>query len=833
MLLYFSLTLFASATLLFLVQPMIGKMILPRLGGTPAVWNTCMVFFQGVLLIGYGYTHFVSTYLGRRQQLVLQIALLIFPFLVLPYSLGNWAPPTEENPIFNVFWLLLGMVGLPFFVVSTSAPLLQKWFATTGHPASKDPYFLYGASNFGSLLALMAYPSVVEPSLPVDGQSQMWTYGYAVLAIFVAGCALLVARSPEMNYEPAPEPTPAPAPAPEVASAEGKPRRFRLQETGGGTLPTQPKPASAFEPDDLITWPRRLRWIGLAAAPSSLMLGTTTFLTTDIAAIPSFWVLPLGLYLITFILAFARWPVVWTRTPHTVVLYLQPCFLLLLLVKMLTLVAVPTVVEFSLHISSFFLTTLMCHGELAKDRPSAKKLTEFYLWLSVGGVVGGLFNALIAPMFFYVGIIEYPIAMAFACLLRPNMTEADMNDSTSVKPMIPGDSMASRATSLGYVLDVAAPILFGIAAYCLTFWGENKWLLERRYNITFLLIAVLAMSLRPLRFGLSVAAVIFAVMVYDRGFENLIFEGRGFFGPVRVREYHADEGRIYRTLIHGGINHGQQIYEPASERRSPITYFHPTNGIGEVFEFLGKSDFRLPTSIVGLGPDPWSQLVNLHSEPAYAVLGLGTGTLAVHAKAYQHVDFYEIDPMVKRLSWPDKASDPPVFTFVHDARLRHANIDIILGDGRLKIQEAPDKFYHIISLDAFSSDAIPVHLLTAEAVDLYLSKLTEGGILVFNATNRYVEIQPVLAAIALDRNLECLTCPDYGDAKIPEKYGADWVVLRRKTPNGFTNGGPPLRERLDKGREPGKRRWEDVQPLEGRIWTDSYSNLLSIMKWMR
>ncbi|HZZ82640.1 MAG TPA: hypothetical protein VFE62_29350, partial [Gemmataceae bacterium] len=330
MLLYFAVSLFASAILLFLVQPMIGKMILPQLGGTPAVWNTCMVFFQGVLLIGYGYTHMLATTQPTRRQVLIHGALLFLPFIVLPFSLGEWHPPTDSNPIFSLMGKLALMVGLPFFMVSTTAPLLQKWFHHTGHHAAKDPYFLYGASNFGSMLGLALYPTVMEPWLqlqaPQDAptwktQVMVWTIGYALFVALVIGCAIAVWMAISNRIE-TPEPTPESAipspPAPEqataVATSSAAASLTRRKARLTTSAPSEPAPAPEvapivqMAPNDDITWLRRIRWIGLAAVPSSLMLGVTSYMTTDIAAVAFFWIIPLALYLFTFILVFSRWP---------------------------------------------------------------------------------------------------------------------------------------------------------------------------------------------------------------------------------------------------------------------------------------------------------------------------------------------------------------------------------------------------------------------------------------------------------------------------------------------------------------------------------------------
>jgi hypothetical protein len=845
LLLYFAFTLFVSATLLFLVQPMVGKMVLPRLGGTPAVWNTCMVFFQAVLLVGYAYTHTLSTWQSRRRQILLQLAILLLPFLVLPISLGNWSPPAEHNPVLSVLWLLLGMVGLPFFVVATSAPLLQRWFSATGHRAARDPYFLYGASNLGSMLALLLYPVLIEPYFTLGSQTLLWTAGYGLLVLLVAGCGIMVWRQPAgVQAVPAPvaaKAAPSAPSAPQTAVTAAPSRRssrFRV-------------PAAAHEPVVVVgesrvselaerglTLGRRLRWIGLAAAPTSLMLGVTTYLTTDIAAIPLILIVPLALYLLTFILAFARWPVVWVGVPHTVLLLAQPCLLMFLILLMVAHVTLPSWLppwtEGALHVAVFFTTALVCHGELAKDRPAARHLTDFYLCMSAGGVLGGMFNALVAPQLFRLGVTEYYLAMMLACVLRPNIL--------AEKPLIPGDSNKDNATLPGRVLDVAIPVGIGVASYYMTRLGAS-WSVKP-YFMAAGAVMVLALAGHSVRFGLALGFLILGVEVYNRGQDPFIFEDRSFFGFVKVRKT-EEAHRVVHTLVHGGINHGSQIVEPEHRRRETITYFHPTGGIGQIFKKFSWPDARLPASLVGLGTDPLGVMVGLHSEPPYAVVGLGTGILAAHAKPGQHVVFYEIDPLVMRLSVPPEGEDPPYFYYVQDARDRGANLEIILGDGRLTLQKDPhvnplgpkenrklERYYHIIVLDAFSSDAIPVHLLTAEAIDLYLEKLADGGVLVFNVTNRYVDISPVLGRIAQEKGLTCLSFGDYSKDEegneVPDKFGSDWVVIQRKDyakGRRLVNGGPPLEERLN------MKRWEPTSVLDGPIWTDNYSNLLRVINW--
>jgi hypothetical protein len=631
-------------------------------------------------------------------------------------------------------------------------------------------------------------------------------------------------------------------------------------------------------------------------------------------------------------------------------LYLQPCFLLFLVLRIvshLSFPILPTFCDFSLNLAAFFTTTLVCHGELAKDRPSARHLTEFYLWMSFGGVLGGMFNALFAPVALPYGLIaaEYGLAMVVSCMVRPYLTQdvsearylgiprkiaeapAMLADSvlfvfgmttynaanTMNEPQPSGFSTAfvrflrrccPSSNLLEIILDFTVPIAFGYFAYVMLDIGNNEQqyfgiTFRRSYTMAVVVVLALAMAMRPVRFGLSVGALLLVVTLYDR--DARIFEDRGFFGPVRVREAiitvkdatgQEHEVPAMRTLIHGGIDHGRQLLWPPGKRREPVTYFHPTNGIGELFHKLtwgnppGKvgspehkewmeqnywtdapkkgqgesqgdwaqrhqewleafvaararfypADARMPASLVGLAAvSPWALVTGTQQQPPYAVIGLGAGTLAAHGQPFQWVDYYEIDPIIRRLSVPPPGGDEDdlIFYYVNDALKRGAKLDIKMGDGRLRLNEAPDRYYHAMLLDAFSSDAVPVHLLTREAVELYMDKLADGGVLIFNTTNRYVDLPPVLARIAEELNLECLYCPDYRAMNlpngehytIPEKYGADWVALRRR--GNFANGGPSLFDRLQVTED----RWRRQDPHPGRPWTDAYSNLLSVMRW--
>jgi hypothetical protein len=641
----YAITLFVSAFLLFLVQPMIGKMILPNLGGTPQVWNTCMVFFQTALLAGYAYTHTISTRAKLRVQLMIHGVLLFVPLLLL-FGLGDfrsrtvdWFPEPGANPILATLGLLALVVGLPFFVVATTAPLLQRWFSYSGHPAARDPYFLYGASNIGSFASLIAYPFLIEPLMALGDQSGLWAGGYVALLALVLMCAGLVWQSPEtvgLPQKDIKEEKPAPAPAPEPEKEAKKETGFKASSktTGGfkkggkpgfkkgGMKPSFKKEearpsgpittAPSVKLDDDVTPLRRLRWIGLAAVPSSMMLGVTTYITTDLSPIPLLWLIPLALYLLTFVLVFTRKPIVWTDLPHTVAVWVQP-FALILLIPSVALGASfgNMFMTIAVHITAFVITTLVCHGELAKDRPSTKHLTEFYLLMSVGGMVGGMFNALIAPLFFP-SVWEYSLAIFFAALLRPRLAEGDWLDEIFESFFSSGNKERGTA-STALLLDIVLPIVVLVVAGGLAL--ARRPIASSMGSVGFyvlfcgitLVLCIFLLS-RPIRFGLAIGAVLLVLGMSDAvgGREDIIYRDRSYFGILQVKlETNPDQGSgeyadgckdrpPYTTLIHGHINHGMCFLRPTSPEdwgnpekdftRLPTTYYHPKGPAGVVMQ---------------------------------------------------------------------------------------------------------------------------------------------------------------------------------------------------------------------------------------------------------
>ena len=735
MVLLFAVTLFLSSSLLFVVQPMIAKMVLPLLGGTPAVWNTCMVFFQGMLLAGYLYAHASTRWLRFKYQAILHIVLLAISVLALPVVVAaqHTEPPATGTPIGWLLGVLLITVGIPFFLVSSSGPLLQRWFSRTDHPRARDPYFLSVAGNIGSIFALLAYPTLLEPSLRLAEQSAIWTGGYIALVMLTAACFYLAYRQSSAH------------------------RAAGAEDANAATLTSGDGPG----------WRTRLHWIALAFVPSSLLLGVTTFLTTDVAAVPLLWIVPLVIYLLTFVLVFARRVLV----PHTLMMRMLPLWVLPLAWLIAFDTNLPVAIQAPIHLLTFFFAAMVCHGELAQRRPDGRYLTEFYLSMSVGGVLGGLFNALVAPLLFTT-ILEYPLALVLACALRPAR---------------PG----GVETPLARRLDFALPVIVGAFALGMMFLlnlSQSK--APHTLLLVFIVPAVLCFSFaaRPLRFALTAGALMLAGGTYAAAQEHASHRGRSFFGVHRVFDMPE---RNLRYLIHGGVIHGIQHLD-ARMRREPSTYFHKTGPIGQVFASFQQR----------------------HDRDRVGVIGLGIGTLAAYSQAGQQWTFYEIDPAIAEL-----ARDPRQFTYLSDSPARTR---VVLGDARIALAKEPARSFDVLVVDAFSSDSVPVHLLTREALQLYLQKLDEGGVLAFHITNSYLNLAPLIADLAHDAGLEVFVQHDLlADAEAVSlgKATSQWAVMARAA----DALGPLTRD----------GRWKRVPARSTpTTWTDDFSNPLSLVRWM-
>jgi spermidine synthase len=745
----FALTLLVGSGLLFLVQPMCAKMVLPLLGGSPGVWNTCMVFFQAGLLAGYAYAHAGPLWLGTRAHGIVHLGLLLAPLLLLPIALGQQPPDPAGSP---VLWLLEALVisaGLPFVMLASNAPLLQRWFAASGHVRARDPYFLYAASNLGSMAGLVGYPFLVEPNFSLTRQSSLWAAGYGVLAFLSFACAACFLL----------------------------PRRG--SGTGDGRLQIADRRLNSSLQSAICNLPSsssRLSWLVLALVPSSLMLSVTTFLTTDIAAIPLFWVVPLALYLLTFILVFSGNPLI----PHGVVLRWLPLVVLALVLVKLTEATEPAGVVLGVHLLGMFWICLACHGELARGRPAAEHLTEYYLWLALGGVLGGMFNALLAPKIF-TAIVEYPLMLVAACVLLPRQV-------AGAGPLI----SEPRERKKVMILDVVFPMLLGLGTVVLIVLGQKLAVEPGPMSVAVMFMAPMIVSYtfmeRPVRFGLGVAAVLLAATLYSGVHGRTVYRARSFFGVHQVTEA---EG--FRKLVHGNTVHGLQSLNPALQAE-PLGYYHRNGPIGQLFTAM-KDDPRLKR---------------------VALIGLGTGAMAAYARPGQHWTFLEIDPEVIRIA----SREARLFTYLHDAGKA---VDVRLGDGRLSLANSEERFGMIV-VDAFNSDSIPVHLLTREALQIYRSRLRPDGILAMHISNRYLDLEPVLANLAQDARppMECLIRTD---RELPERdkqagrLPALWAVLAN-SPDDL-----PLRRQA-------AFRWQAarVEPAL-HVWTDDFSNLFQVFKW--
>ncbi|TQV76307.1 fused MFS/spermidine synthase [Denitrobaculum tricleocarpae] len=738
----FALSLFMSALLLFSVQPMFAKMVLPSLGGAPGVWNTSMVFFQTVLLAGYAYAHFSVKLLGVRRQALLHLLVLSLAFIFLPISTAADAKPWVGQPELWLLWTLTSSLGLPFLAVAATAPLLQKWFSETGHVHAKDPYFLYGASNVGSLMALLGYPIFVEPFLALGEQSFTWMLGYGLLALLILACVFVARR-------------------------------------GDGALPETSSVPSGAAPQTLAYpgWPQRLHWIVLALVPSSLLLGVTTHISTDVAAVPLLWVVPLALYLLTFVIVFSRKPLL--RQEWMV--RLQPLVLIPLLASFIWSFSVS--IAAAVHLVAFFVTTMVCHGELARRRPDVAHLTEFYLWMSFGGMIGGFFAALIAPVVFN-SVIEYPLMIVIACWLRPSQQDG-------------GELSHVRRRKL--LTDASLPILlFAAMALAFPYLGvgpSDLGMVGSFIVFVFFALVVYGFAERPLRYALGAAAVFLAITTIDQP-TRMIDQERNFFGISRIAQ--SDDGQ-FNLLIHGTTLHGAQHVDPL-KWEEPLTYYQRSGPIGEVFVGLTAAG-RSPSKV--------------------GVIGLGVGTLACYREPGQNWTFFEIDPAMERI-----ARDPNYFRYLSSCA---ENASVVIGDARLSLQSEAGGKYDLIVLDAFSSDAIPVHLLNREALALYEAKLAPGGIIAFHISNRTLNLAPIVSRLAENAGLSGRSKFSGMVNRATYKTGSSWIVLARSDADlAF------LDVQVDDSgsKDENYVAWQDVSALpKGRLWTDDFSDILGALSW--
>lgn len=724
----FVVTICAGSFLLFLVQPMIARMALPRLGGAPSVWNSAMLVYQALLLGGYAYAHMLGRFPARRQALI-HLVLFLIAAIFLPIGLMGWQPPQDMEPALWVLWLLAASIGPLFFVVAAQAPLLQRWFALSD---GSDPYPLYAASNLGSFAGLIAYPLLVEPLLTLKAQSLLWSLCYGALFFLV------------------------------YASAR------RLPPGSAGEVTTQASDAPL--PDGR----RMLHWMALAAVPSGLMMSTSLYLTTDIVAMPLLWVLPLGLYLLSFSVAFAA-----RRGAADLSILIAPLVLLIgACIAFTGGIHFPVFIALGI-LAVLFVVAIALHARLYDLRPEPAHLTRFYLLMSVGGMVGGLFCALLAPLIFD-WTYEYPILLIAAALLLP------AREATLRLPRLLWEDARRRVwlVPLMLLLGLALSTLGGGLAL-----GDDTPPLVKSLGFC----AIIAMAILTLGQRFMTAAMLVYLMLCLSGWEKLSQSASGmltrsYFGVYGV----ANKSPTERILFHGTTLHGVQNLEPGHER-DPTSYYAPKSGVGLA---------------LGHAPDLFGGRARID------VVGLGAGTLACYARPGQAWRFYEIDPAMVAI-----ARDPADFSFLARCQPR---ADIVIGDARMTLARQSAGGADILVIDAFSSDSIPMHLLTREAMAIYGRRLAPRGLLLIHISNRYLDLRPVVAGDAVAGGWHA-RLRHYKPAKrdAGRRYAASiWVALSRD---------PAQLDRLVRvsGGEP----WDLLKPKPGfSAWTDDHASILPVLK---
>jgi len=710
---------FLSAALVFLVQPMFAKMATPLLGGAPNVWNVSLVCFQAALLLGYAYAHLLNHFVtSLRKQVGIHAALLVSAALVLPFQLsGALGDPDPSQPTLWLIGVFALSIAPPFAVIAATAPLIQSWYSRSGRADAHDPYHLYGASNIGSLIGLLAYPLLLEPLLPLAAQTVSWSIGYGALAVLLIASGL-IAYSTGGGAAPA------------LAATTVEPNAESIRESKSGL------------------WKQRLWWLACAFVPSSLLVGVTTHISTDIASVPFLWVAPLVIYISTFIIVFAKRPIISLEQSNR----LLPLGAAIAALGLSAITSPPIIVGLAIHLLVLFLAALVAHGAMADDRPEAKRLTEFYLIMSLGGVLGGAFNALLAPVLFS-SVIEYPLMLLAILLIRPNLRW-----------------MGEGRTRVWSLLAVAA--LCGALVLQMLGVTDAPTIYRILHFIAIISIVFAAKS----RMGPVIAAACaFGISAIGNPVGAGISD-RGFFGVVKI----VDREGV-RVLMHGTTSHGSQFLA-AEKALQPTTYYATETPIGQVF--------------------------NTHHTPGnVGVVGLGTGSVACYAQPDQAYVYYEIDPLVVKY-----AKDPAQFTYLSECT---PDAEIILGDGRLNLAAEPAGMYNLLLIDAFSSDSIPVHLMTVEAVELYLSRLSDDGLLVMHISNRHLDLSRIVARIA----------DQLGVAAYYQFYTANDDT---NNATGAASSQVVILARSERALDAIKAdsRWSLLETDGKRAWRDDYSNVI-------
>ena len=767
---------------------MVARMIVPLLGGAPAVWILCSLCFQALVLGGYFYAHMVGSRLPVRTQVMLQLALVASAFFVLPIVVDEHLVETltTKSRSLGLLVVLLRSVGLPFFVLSTTSPLLQRWYAELGET---DPYHLYAASNAGSMVALLGYPFAIEPFLALKEQSRLLHVAFAGYAVMVVVCAISALRK---KHPPRVDGTPTPAGvtmSEDIALEPGPLSKALVAEASPSSVSVLPSPVSeraARGPQPV--WRERLVWLALAFAPSSLLLGATEFVTTDLASVPLLWVVPLALYLASFIVAFAKKQVVSPSVASRALALLAAVVAISKLAEMLG----PAWLIVALHLVLLFVASVVCHRALALRRPHHTRLTEFYLLLSVGGVLGGAFNGLVAPVIFN-DLLEYPIAIALVCLARIAIERGAG----------PHEKTAARRKDIAYGLGLTA------ATFVLVKIGEHTNASPTHSVIWMYTLPVLVAffwSKRPVRYAVALGGIMLVGTIHGGLTGNTVHKERDFFGVLKVRR---DPTERFLILLSGSTIHGAQSLDPKAAHM-PLTYYYPTGPAGDV---LGP----LPVPGATAAPTPATPPVpELGERPAQriGVIGLGVGSLASYARPADAWTFFELNPRVIDIA-------KKYFTYLSNVPST-TSVVIEEGDARLRLREGPAARFDLLVLDAFSSDAIPLHLVTREALAIYRRALAPGGVLLAHISNRHVRLEPIFAALADDAGMLAIGRIDREvtpEEKEAEKTPSHWVVL--------STSDPALAAVLAKNKD-----WHRLAPPpKQKVWTDDFADVLSAMRF--
>ena len=733
----FAVAIFTSAALVFVVQPMVTKLVLPMLGGSPAVWNTAMVFFQTALLAGYGYAHLLQKVGSIKHQVGIHLALLLVAALLLPLRVNGLLG--DPDPAAPIMWLLATLtlsVGAPFAILSATAPLLQAWYARVrvGHADGQNPYVLYAASNLGSFLALLSYPILIEPLATLSGQRWGWSGGYVAFMLMVVALAFTVWRR-------------------------------RLDQTA------EPAQLEASAP---ISWREKGILVLLAAAPSSLMLGVTSHLSTDVASAPFLWVLPLALYLLTFVIAFQNRP--WIPLNVTLIIQGATGAIVVLIVAFRS---ANWSLAFGLHLTAFFFAALMCHQLLASRRPAPDRLTEFYLLMSLGGVVGGAFTALLAPVIFNM-VWEYPLVLVLVGLARP-----------WGKGRLTG---THTGTLVAAAVVAASPVLLSIWLNANDdargwFYANFPLGMDQLAMVMLMPAAICAFLLRDraLLFTAILLYITLSAQWIARGYDWSYSE-RSFFGVMRVAN--APDPRLggdVHVLMHGTTLHGAQARDGRFDC-VPTLYYAAATPIGQAATMVER---RGPARI--------------------GVVGQGSGAMATYKRTEDTMTFFEIDPMVDRLS-----RDPQWFSYISDCA--SGPINTVLGDARLTLAKETPGSYDLLIIDAFSSDAVPTHLLTVEAIEGYLAMLKPDGVVLLHLSNRNLDITMPAIAAAQALGRPSLHQLYYESDNTPEMAEASTeALILSPTAEGLRDFSAD-------------QRWNTPARTAVRPWTDDYVNLFGSLQ---